>query len=108
MRLAVTYSPKYTAIFEHPDTGVKVISFFVDDDNAPSIFAADEVWAEYNKEIARNAWKQFNDSGYYHTMSIKAEYVIDGTAYIDNIYYQDASIHDVMRVAPYKRGGENG
>ena len=95
MRLVATDSPKYTVVFEHPDTGVKILSFFVDDDDEPSVFAEDEVWAEYNKEIARNAWKQFNSSGYYHTMTIDAEYVIDGKAYKSNIC-EDASIYDVM------------
>lgn len=95
MRLVATDSPKYTVVFEHPDTGVKIISFFVDDDDAPSVFADDEVWDEYNKEIARNVWKQFNNSGYYHTMSINAEYVFDGKGYVSNIF-TDVSIYDVM------------
>lgn len=85
MRIVSTNLPPYTAIFEHPDEGVRVITFFVEDGQEPSPFAEEEEWAEWRKAMIKEVWETYNHSGYYHTMSITAECVVDGKAYLTDI-----------------------
>lgn len=81
-RVVENDGPKYTVVLEHPDEGVSIHSFFIDSDEEPSVFADSEEWTEFNKRIIKAAWETFNKSGYWHTMTITAEYVFDGEAHI--------------------------
>ena len=81
MKVIETYSPIYHVELNHPDTGSEFHRVVIDDEgDAPSIFADDEEWKAYNDEVMRRIWDMFNLSGYYHTMTITAEYVIEGKA----------------------------
>ena len=95
MKIVEVYGCKYQVMFEHPDYGCEFHEFIVDDDNAPSPFADEELWVEYHKEIAKNVWKTFNASGFYHTMTITAEIVVDGKVYNPTIC-EEFSWSDVL------------
>jgi len=95
MRLVETDSPKYTAVFEHPDYSPEYHEFFLEDDDAPSPFADEELWVEYHKEIAKKAWETFNASGFYHTMTITAEIVVDGKVYNPTIC-EEFGLSDIL------------
>lgn len=81
MKIVEVYGCKYQVVLEHPDYGCEHHEFIVDDDNAPSPFADDNSWVEYNNQVCKEVWKKFNGSGFYHTMTITSEYVIDDKVY---------------------------
>ena len=85
MRIITTNLPKYTVIFEHPDTGSEFHTFFVEDGREPSPFAEDAEWETWYKELMIEVWNKYNHYGYYHSMTILAEWVINGEVHIDSI-----------------------
>lgn len=96
MKIVETYLPKYTAVFEHPDTGVDIHVFFVDveNDNEPW---SEEEYAEFDRKLKKEVWERFNHSGYYHTMTLTAEYVVDGQIYHTTIC-EEAGRYDLEEV----------
>ena len=93
MKIISTDLPKYTVTFDHPDTGVEIHTFFAECKEEPSAFD-DEEWAEYERELKKAVWDKYNHCGYYHTMTITAEYVIDGKAY-NAIICEDIGMGDL-------------
>lgn len=95
MKVVTNDGPKYTVVFNHPDDSSEVYTFFVDDENEPSIFASDEEVKEWYREMGRQVWNKYNPYGYYHTMTITSEWVLDGKAYTPTIF-EEVSIYDLM------------
>lgn len=95
MRIVETYLPKYQVVFEHPDTGCSIHDFFIEDKNAPGPFDDKEEWDVWYSDLKKQVWQTFNAGGYYHTMTIKEQYVIDGKEYIATIC-EEASHYDVF------------
>lgn len=79
MKIIESYAPKYTATFEHPDCSPKTVDFFVDEDIRFN--ATDEEETAYYAQLKRNVWEQFNESGFYHTLTLVAVYVIGNEVY---------------------------
>lgn len=82
MRIISSDLPKYRVVFSHPDVGIEIHDFFVEDDKEPSVFAEDAEWKVWQTEMIKKVWDTYNHYDYYHTMTITTEYVIDGKAYI--------------------------
>ena len=86
MKVIETYSPIYHVELNHPDTGSEFHRVFIDDEGeAPSIFADEEVWNDYTKQMLKKIWEKFNSSGYWHTMTVHSEQVVDGKVYTPTI-----------------------
>lgn len=83
MKIITTDLPKYRVVFEHPDDGCRIYDFVVDPEGRePSPFSDDE-YDQYHKELISQVWDIYNHYGYWHTMTITAEYTFDGKVYTD-------------------------
>ena len=80
MKIITTNMPKFEVVFDHPDDSSMFHEFFVDLDGEDEPWT-DEEYDWFNKELIRSVWHKYNHYGYYHTMTITAEYVIDGKIY---------------------------
>ena len=82
MRVIESYLPRFTVEFQHPDDGVEIHTFYLDDDEEVERLLNDgDHPARFNTELKRAVWNKFNRSGYWHTMTITSEHVIDGQVY---------------------------
>ena len=78
MKLITNILPKYRVTFEHPDDGSRTYDFCVDLEDRYEPGWLNEEWDEYHKELIKTVWNTYNSSGYWHTMTIIAIWVIDG------------------------------
>lgn len=63
----------------HPDDGSEFHSVAVSSDLP--LFATDEEYEEYNRELLKMLKERYNKYGYWHEMIVTAEYVIDDKVY---------------------------
>lgn len=82
MRIIESWFPKYTVEFQHPDDGVEIHTFFIEDTEwERKLFDDGDHPGRFNAELKKAVWKKFNSSGYWHTMTLIAEQVFDGEVY---------------------------
>lgn len=105
MKIITSDLPKYTVVFNHPDDSSKVREFFVDLENENEPWS-DEECALYKKALIKEVWEEFNHYGYYHTMTITAEYYFDGKKHIVTIC-DEATWADIDESAEYHEIAED-
>ena len=93
MKIIANDLPKYTVVFNHPDDSSRVYEVCVDLENESTPWT-DAEWERYHKRLLRDIWEKFNHYGYWHTMTITADYCVDGKVYTANIC-EEASWVDI-------------
>lgn len=81
MTLSIIENPNvYHIQLIHPDYGSEFHTVAVSDGDLP-LFASDEEWSEYNRELIKVLKKRYNNYGYWHEMIVTAEIVFDNKVY---------------------------
>ena len=83
MKIVKTVLPIYKVILEHPDYGSTQNTFCITqtEEELPSPFAQGEEWEHFYKNLVKETWNCFNKSGFWHTMTIIEQTMIDGCLY---------------------------
>lgn len=95
MKIVEATMPKFLVTFNHPDDSSRSYEFFVQDDNVPSVFCTEDEMKEWHNKMGKEVWNTYNSSGYYHTMTISSEFVIDGKVY-HPVIFDEVSRFDLM------------